>query len=80
MVTMNEVLAICGDVTKRVMVSEPTFFIQAISALLLTLAVYIFCQISNAIVSGLTNGKPYIPTVIEVGKHKLKGMLGIDVS
>ena len=64
MVAMNEVLAICVDVSKRILVSEPTFFIQAISALVLTAVVYIFCQISNAIVSGITRGQPYIPTVI----------------
>ena len=72
-------LSYCTSVLDRVLISEQTFFIQATSAVLLSFVVYAFCQLSNAFFYWYTKDKSYIPTVIEVGKLKLKNMLGVDV-
>jgi len=64
----------------RVLRSEPTFEIQLVCVALLSAVVYVFLLLCNEIVSRLTKDKEYIPTVIQVGKHKLKGMLGVDAS
>ena len=69
-----------SEMLSRVLRSEPTFEIQLVCVALLSAVVYVFLLLCNEIVSRLTKDKEYIPTVIQVGKHKLKGMLGVDAS
>ena len=77
---MKDISDLDMELVQRILRSEQTFFIQLVSVSILAVVVFVALQICNKVVERVTRGAAYVPTVIAVGKHKLKNMLGMDVS
>lgn len=77
---MKDISYLDMELVQRILRSEQTFFVQLVSVSILAVVVFVALQICNKVVERVTRGAAYVPTVVAVGKHKLKNMLGMDVS